>query len=67
MAKESQTDILKYRQVLKRHKRLFKEIFGRYAGNTTRQRQQSIQTFDLVGAQSMIISGINLGKMIKDF
>ena len=26
-----------------------------------------MQTFDLVGTQSMIISGISLGKMIKDF
>ena len=42
-------------------------MFHRYAGDTTRQRQQSVKTFDLVGTQSMIVSGINLGKLVKDF
>ena len=64
---ESKTDLLRYRQACKKYAKLFKEMFHRYAGNTTRSRQQPIKTFDLVGTQSMIISGINLGKLVKDF
>ena len=58
---------MRYKQACKKHTKLFKDIFNRYAGDTSRQRQHSVRTFDLVGAQSRIVSGINLGKMIKDF
>ena len=67
MRHESKTDILRYRQTCKKNQKLFKEMFHRYAGDTTRQRHQSVKTFDLYGTQSMIISGINLGKLVKDF
>ena len=65
--KESKIDILRYKQACKKNQKLYRDIFNRYAGDTTRQRNNVVKTFDLVGAQSRIISGINLGKMVKDF
>ena len=64
---ESKTDILRHRQACKKYQKLFKEMFHRYAGDTNRARQQSVKTFDLVGTQNLIVSGIGLGKLVKDF
>lgn len=64
---ESSTNLLRYRHFIKRHTKLYRELFLRYEGNDTKSSRvpKNLQTFDKKLVQS--ISSTNLMKMIKEF
>lgn len=66
---ESATNLLRYRHFVKRHLKLYKEIFARYEGNSTRTSRvpKSLLTFDAQKKNNQVISGPNLIKFIKEF
>lgn len=66
---ESATNLLRYRHFVKKHMKLFKDIFGRYEGNETKTSRvpKSQMTFDAKKRLSQVISSRNLLRLIKDF
>ena len=66
---ESATNLLRYRHFVKKHTRLYKEVFARYEGNETKTSRvpKSQMTFDAKKKLNQVISSRNLLRLIKDF
>ena len=66
---ESATNLLRYRHFIKRNLKLYREIFSRFEGNSSKSSRilKSQQTFDTQKKLAKVVSSTNLLKFIKEF